>query len=179
MINQLETNNRNMTFDIAKGIGIILVVLAHCHCPYRQFWLTWFMPFFFIISGYFFNLKYIKSFDGIKTKFKKLLKSLYLPFISANIIFLLFHNFFIKINFYTTNPIIINYANDPFVEQKYYSFKQIFEKIFCTFIMAREELICNPAWFLTALLIISCSYLFAGGGNLQGCKIFRKINSYI
>lgn len=63
--------------DIAKGIGIILVVLGHC-VPYGgttfNLIFTFHMPLFFILSGY----CYVQR--GIRTTFDKKLKSLLVPF---------------------------------------------------------------------------------------------------
>lgn len=51
-------NDRNDIVSIAKGIGIIIVVLGHCTFGYA--WLSLFissfhMPLFFYLSGYFFS----------------------------------------------------------------------------------------------------------------------------
>lgn len=45
---------RNVTIDIMKGIGIILMVVGHSGCPsfLRNFIYTFHMPLFFMISGY-------------------------------------------------------------------------------------------------------------------------------
>lgn len=49
---------RNKALDIAKGIGILLVVLGHCpQCPnaLKQWIYSFHMPLFFIISGFLWN----------------------------------------------------------------------------------------------------------------------------
>lgn len=39
--------------DIAKGIGIVLVVISHSACPEMMFYATYFfVPIFFFCSGY-------------------------------------------------------------------------------------------------------------------------------
>lgn len=45
---------RNVTIDIMKGIGIILMVVGHSGYPsfLRNFIYTFHMPLFFMISGY-------------------------------------------------------------------------------------------------------------------------------
>lgn len=45
---------RNITLDIMKGIGIILMVIGHSGCPpfLKNFIYTFHMPLFFMISGY-------------------------------------------------------------------------------------------------------------------------------
>jgi acyltransferase len=50
---------RDRSIDIAKGIGIILVVLGHTAVPrpVRHFIFTFHMPLFFVLAGYTFNLQ--------------------------------------------------------------------------------------------------------------------------
>ena len=58
-------NKRDTSIDITKAIGILLMILGHCtaipYMPYRHFIFTFHMPLFFIISGYFFKSKEIKT----------------------------------------------------------------------------------------------------------------------
>lgn len=48
---------RNITFDIMKGIGILLVIVGHLNLipmdPYRRIIFSFHMPLFLILSGYF------------------------------------------------------------------------------------------------------------------------------
>lgn len=56
---------RNDALDIAKAIGILLVILGHCPeipmMPFRHFIFTFHMPLFFLISGYLYKPKDVKS----------------------------------------------------------------------------------------------------------------------
>lgn len=50
----VQSFNRNASLDIAKGIGILLVVLGHCPYvwnPVKQWLYSFHMPLFFMISG--------------------------------------------------------------------------------------------------------------------------------
>lgn len=54
------SQNRDITFDMMKGIGIILVIIGHLAHGFG--WLvpaiyTFHMPLFFILSGYFYKEK--------------------------------------------------------------------------------------------------------------------------
>ena len=66
-------------FDIAKGIGIILVVIAHIEympLELRQYIVTFHMPAFFLISGMLMNLTNEKNRDVkplLDHKFKRIL----------------------------------------------------------------------------------------------------------
>ena len=56
--------NRDDVIDIAKGIGILLMILGHCNgLPYllRNFIFSFHMPLFFIFSGYFYKPKPVKD----------------------------------------------------------------------------------------------------------------------
>lgn len=48
-------NQRKDYLDIAKGIGIILVVWAHADGSFSKYITQFHMPFFFFISGMLFN----------------------------------------------------------------------------------------------------------------------------
>ncbi|MBD5104989.1 MAG: acyltransferase family protein, partial [Ruminococcaceae bacterium] len=55
---------RDATSDIAKAIGILLMILGHCNgIPFivRNFIFSFHMPLFFILSGFFFKPKPIRE----------------------------------------------------------------------------------------------------------------------
>lgn len=77
-MNENTLKNRKNYIDIAKGIGIILVVLGHClayGCQNRIFSAIYafHMPLFFFLSGYVYKIKEADKFFSAK------LKSLLLP----------------------------------------------------------------------------------------------------
>lgn len=67
-MSEVKVKERDKSIDIAKGIGIILVVYAHLVCPIKQEIYLFHMPLFFLLSGYFFSVK-----DSLKKKTKALL----------------------------------------------------------------------------------------------------------
>ncbi|MFV0538459.1 MAG: acyltransferase family protein [Dysgonomonas sp.] len=75
--------------DIAKGIGISLVVYGHTFSPFVEFTHMFQMPLFFMLSGYLYNSK-----DNIKETIIKKTKSLLFPYIFflilTNLIFVVF-----------------------------------------------------------------------------------------
>ena len=85
--------NRDLTFDILKGIGIILVVVAHSGAPMWMFdsITSFIMQLFFIASGWFFNERSLEN----KWEYTlKKVRGLYIPFLKWSLIFLLLHNLF-------------------------------------------------------------------------------------
>ena len=80
----MNRNNRIEYLDVAKGIGIILVVWAHAGGPFHDPINLFHMPFFFLVSGLLYNSK--ASFWQFTWK---KIKALYIPFVFWNTMFLL------------------------------------------------------------------------------------------
>lgn len=97
--------NRHKDIDILKGIGIILVVLGHSGFPYIycNFFYQFHMAIFFMASGYCWNKKNSASIVTCKKYIFRKFKTLYLPYVVYNGIFLLLNNVLIKLGIYTTN----------------------------------------------------------------------------
>lgn len=91
----------NPTFAIMKGIAIISVVIGHCPSnPFvEDFVNQYHLAVFFFVAGYFFKSKYLCN---TKMFVSKRMKSLYVPFVSFCLVFLLLHNFFYRIGIYST-----------------------------------------------------------------------------
>lgn len=73
-VSNLANKKRELCFDIAKGIGIILMIIGHCGIKnqyVRNFIYSFHMPLFFIISGYFFKCREDK--ELLKRNFKRLI----------------------------------------------------------------------------------------------------------
>lgn len=68
------TGTRNDIADIAKGIGIFLMVIGHCGIPqFLRIWIYSFhMPLFFFISGYFYTRNKYKATIFIKKRIRTL-----------------------------------------------------------------------------------------------------------
>ena len=76
-------------FDIAKGIGIILVVIAHIEympLALREYIVTFHMPAFFVISGMLMNLTNERE-RPIKSLLIRKLKTIMLPYMVFSIVF--------------------------------------------------------------------------------------------
>ena len=84
MNQKMEQKRRINYLDIAKGIGIILVVWAHARGPLQSYIYQFHMPFFFIISGLLYSEK-----SSFKEYLWKKTKGLYIPFVFWNLLFYL------------------------------------------------------------------------------------------
>lgn len=61
-VNNIVVKNRDVTFDILKGIGICLVLVAHSLGGYVQtFAYSFHLPLFFLVAGYFFKPRELKN----------------------------------------------------------------------------------------------------------------------
>ena len=92
---------RDLTIDLIKGMGIILMVVRHARAPYSDIILLFHMAIFFIASGYLYNGSKIKDLKSLKNFIIKKIKSLWLPQFVFSTIFVIFNNVFIRLNIYT------------------------------------------------------------------------------
>ena len=85
----LKSKERIEWIDIAKGVGIIYVMFSHIQLIFfGKNILSFFIPLFFILSGYTFSLRNNINF---KSFIKKIFKSLIIPYISMTIILYLIY----------------------------------------------------------------------------------------
>lgn len=83
----MKENQRNIELDIVKGIGMILMVMAHTYGPESLFWrivYPFHMPLFYIIAGYFFKEK--DTLTIIKESHLRLIKPYFLICITVTLI---------------------------------------------------------------------------------------------
>ena len=75
--------NRKIEFDILKGISILMVIIGHARpiFPVYEFFYSFHVPLFFVVSGYFFTLK-----DNIGRVVLKNAKQLIKPYVVAAVI---------------------------------------------------------------------------------------------
>lgn len=126
---------RNITLDIMKGIGIILMVIGHAGCPsfLRNFIYTFHMPLFFMISGYLVN--------GNKPQIIKRIKALYYPFL-----------FWGLLSLALSYPLYISGINpSP------YNLNEYITHLIKIITFAQPEPISGPLWFLKSLFL---AYIF-------------------
>lgn len=86
---------RDQFFDIAKGVGIISVVIGHCFPLAMRFVYSYHLLLFFFIAGYFYNKEKYEDdpFGNIVSK----LKSNYFKYLFFSLLILFLHNFFFSL----------------------------------------------------------------------------------
>lgn len=146
---------RNETIDIAKAIGIILMVVGHTRCPdyLRQLIYLFHMPLFFLFSGYFFNQKYL---DNRKMFIKRKLKTLYLPYVKWSLLFLLIYNFCFEINIYSEKVSYFGIVFHPYSIQDYFR-----HALSILFSMTEHAPLLGGFWFLHSILWGNIIFLFS------------------
>ena len=146
---------RDTTISIAKGIAIILMVVAHAEAPgwLCKFIFEFHMPLFFITAGYFFSLKYL---NDEATFIKKRVKGLYWPFVKWAVFFLIIHNWMFDLG-------ILNetFGNEAGGVTHPYSWHQMQQNLWTivTSMGGYDAFLCGAFWFFRGLFVASILYL--------------------
>ena len=155
----MMNKERNISFDIAKGIAIILMVLGHSGCPkyFNSLIYSFHMPCFFLISGYLLKEHY---FLEKKLFVRRKFKGIYIPFIKWSLIFLVFHNIFTILHLYDNTYHLVDFKF----------------KVFQILTMTGTEQLLGGFWFLKELLYASiigifCIYCIESFGLKERNKI--------
>lgn len=156
---------RDSSLDIAKGIGILLVVIGHLHeLPLLlvKFIYSFHMPFFFILSGYLYNItKYssLSLYEYIRSKWRKLIIPYFAMALSCYFIFIILPNLFLIISGRTESLLS-------------------FDKPLLGILYSKGSIDwlpnCSPLWFLTCIFVTQIIF-FVIIKNLKG---YRKIFIY-
>ena len=140
-------SGRNDSISIAKGIGIILMVIGHTRMGFIHYFIYYFhMPLFFLISGYFFKEIYL--YNKIEF-FKKRINGTYKPFVKWGFLFLIFHNVFYKLNIYSS---VYGFEN---CVSSFYSIKEYIFNGLGVLKMSHTEQLIGTYWFLHDLFFSS------------------------
>lgn len=200
----MKDSSRNQIIDIAKGIGILLVVYGHCGLPFSGSLILYFhMPLFFFLSGWTF-----KENDTVKDFIIKRIRRLYLPFVLINAFFLFLNPILFSMGFeknkfgYTeilTNAAkIISFQNcEPIVSQCWYLLGlfsvSILFKIIHTVVGEKKSVIIYTFFAVLGILMVHSDIRFQYGncdllnvvlissvffmaGYLVKCAINKNIN---
>lgn len=138
--------------DIAKALGIILVVCGHMGGAYKAIGLSIYstkpneifplysfhMPLFIFISGYFYKVKYILD---IKSQIKKRFYSLVLPYYKWNLFYGILVSILIYFNIFQNGKILnlYNFFIEPLFQGYQYNLN-------------------GPSWFILSLFSIQIGY---------------------
>lgn len=139
--------------DIAKGLGIIAVVAGHTTFPLTAELYMFHLALFIFISGLLFKDSHMTNLGNL---FISRIKRLYVPFVVYNIIFILLHNFFISIGFYTTRESETNMFSTT-----YYSLESGVRLIIDTMLLKNIEQLAAAHWYFILLLSVILLFVLA------------------
>lgn len=131
MILRNEGKQRQIYLDIAKGIGIVLVVFGHSYGTGFLAMKIYSMPLFFFLSGITFGTKY--RFAGF---IKRRIQRLYLPFLAYEFIYLLLSPFFYWLGIVSTYAQTLGEAAGLALH---------------IILFDNVNILLSPVWFVTAL----------------------------
>ena len=150
---------RDGCFDIAKGIGIILMVCGHARAPFSGFLTLFHMALFFMISGYLYNDRQANSLKEVLNYTKKKIRTLWRPYFIWNTIFVLLNNVFIECGIYSTNPLFLRLVTGERNElARYFGLGDGIKEITKGFFMLDTVQVGGALWFLRAVFIISVGH---------------------
>lgn len=116
------------------------------------------MAIFFIASGFFFKDKDSENISSVVKAVTSKFKQPWLPFFISNAIYVLLHNFFIKINVYTSNPSIFDYVSGKHVSIiNPYTLLDIIKNIIRGFFLVLLSQCLGPVGFLKCYLWFLCA----------------------
>lgn len=129
-----EMKNRRVDIDIAKAIGIIMVVWAHAGGPFSSYITAFHMPLFFFLSGILF-----KPTSEYKVYVERKFHSLLVPFWTWN--------FLLLVPFW-----VLYYWGD-------WNLNILLKYIFAIGFTLDKVPMLGATWFLPALFWVSCSFI--------------------
>lgn len=145
---------RDSYWDVMKGIGSLCIVMGHCMWgkvgPYVY---TFHLAMFFFIGGFLFKPQHAEDpWRYLGSRFK----SVYGKYVMYSFIYILLHNFLIKINFYSTGG--GQWAMQP------YSFNDLLTNLYNSLLFGTNETLLEALWFVITLLMAMCIFCFIQHG---------------
>lgn len=107
---------RDTTIDIAKGLGMIFVVLYHAEIL-AGIWQQFHMPLFAFLSGLLYSDKNNNSIASVGKYAVRKIKGIYIPFVLYNVVFLCLHNILFYLNIYSYVHNGAAYKSKDFIKQ--------------------------------------------------------------
>lgn len=143
---------RNLTIDLIKGIGIFMMVYRHARGPFSVYVVLFHMAIFFIASGFLFNPRKLSNHQDLKCFIIRKIKSLWFPYFSFTVAYILLNNIFLKLNIYTNNSKFLLIKNGEYLELgRVYSVKLMFKEIIKAMFFQSNTQIGGALWFFGTL----------------------------
>lgn len=155
-----QNTNKRLTFiDIAKGIGIILMVIGHT--GFMDYYISLFhMPLFFFLAGYTYTY-HDGGLSELKETIKRRIQSLYIPFIKYELFFTLFFNVFVYFHL---------------IDSDYNKIPNTVNMLDSILTLNVVDNLTGAAWFIPVIFIVSISFAIA---CVLAQKLKKIMNPYI
>lgn len=154
-----EARQRDLTLDIVKAIGIFCMVAGHCGAPFKHFIYLFHMAIFFIASGYCYKERNSTDVKSVAHFIKRKVITLWFPYVLWTAIYSLLHNFFISINVYTDNSLLLKYVSGKHIGTvELWSFEDMAKNIVKAMFLHGGTQMGAAFWFLATLMEISVAY---------------------
>lgn len=141
------TKQRDLTLDVLKGLGIILMVMGHSGVSFVDFIYLFHMALFFMASGYTWKDDKVKDLSTLKKAVISRIKALWLPYTLANGIYTLMNNQFLDLGLYSTD----HAAYRSPLQTAFYLLKNL--------LFTEDTRFGGASWFLRTLFIVSVAHL--------------------
>ena len=138
---------RDVSLDVVKGLGIILMVVGHSGAPVAvtNFIYLFHMALFFMASGYVWNDKKVQDIPTLLKSIWSRVKGLWIPYTVANGIFTLLTNVFVKLHIYSQEQLLTS--------------KQLIINLFKNMLFAGDTVMGGAAWFFRTLFLVSIAHV--------------------
>ncbi|MGK4214559.1 acyltransferase family protein [Barnesiella intestinihominis] len=158
--------SRDRSIDIAKGIGIILVVYGHLVNPIHREIFLFHMPLFFLLSGYFFSGK-----GSMKDYIIKKAKTLLYPFLLFYILFFIYG--YLSSNYKSLMEYTFSLKSFTAIDGPLWFLLSLYEISIICFII--EKYLHSEVWkFIATLSITIAGYLLAINKIFIPCCYFSQ-----
>lgn len=152
-----QVQQRDVSVDIIKGIGIVLMVCGHSGAPFTHFVYLFHMAIFFIASGYCYKSAKAISNAAFVGFVRRKFRTMYFPYVLWMTIFILLNNCFLDIGVYTDNPEALPYMAVPKLGS-YYTVGDFISHLSQAFVLHGHSLMAGAFWFIAALMVLSILY---------------------
>lgn len=173
-MNKTQSQSERREITIAKALGIILMIAAHCNISnYAHDVIYLFhMPLFFFLSGLFFKTDYI---ERPMLLLRRRLRRLWWPFVLSTILFVLLHNVLCDIH---VQGLLSDGPRGAAVYP--YGWRDFLIHALNALRFYNEELMTGPAWFLASLFY--ATFMVWGMLKLRACfknKVLGTATGYV
>ena len=149
--------------DIIKALGILLMVLGHAGTPGTNWIYLFHMAVFVIASGYCFRPKHSETLlKGVLPFIGKRIWQLWVPYAIWQSVFVLLNNWLLKINVYTSNPLLFEYVNGSTLNISVLmpplTQKQTLNAVKNCLLFSNLTPLGGALWFLQLIFFVSVSY---------------------